>query len=173
MRVRAKPLLYMHALPAIPKASRAFTTTTVVTGHEAARVRTCFCAQHGCFQDRPHLHHYHPWVEISSPGKRFVPRISIMAKRWVGWEAIRRGSRLGLVRGHTAADPEGKARIVEVSNEDGYGRGSTEVPGTPAVGEGHGSGVWWLREFGNGKTDIAGLVLSTVLLLVTAATPIG
>lgn len=35
-----------------------------------------------------------------------------------------------------------------------------------------GAGFEWLREFGNGKTDIAGLVLSTVLLM-TAVAPLG
>lgn len=38
--------------------------------------------------------------------------------------------------------------------------------------EGDIGGFGWLQEFGNGKMDIAGLVLSTVLLM-TAATPLG
>lgn len=38
--------------------------------------------------------------------------------------------------------------------------------------EGETGGFGWLREFGNGKMDIAGLVLSTVLLM-TAAAPLG
>lgn len=52
-------------------------------------------------------------------------------------------------------------------------------PASPAVSngivtgaEGGMGGFGWLREFGNGKMDIAGLVLSTVLLM-TAAAPLG
>lgn len=36
-----------------------------------------------------------------------------------------------------------------------------------------GGGFGWLREFGNGKTDIAGLVLSTVLLMTAVGAPLG
>ncbi|CAB1118147.1 unnamed protein product [Ectocarpus sp. CCAP 1310/34] len=36
-----------------------------------------------------------------------------------------------------------------------------------------GVGFGWLREFGNGKTDIAGLVLSTVLLMTAVGAPLG
>lgn len=57
--------------------------------------------------------------------------------------------------------------------------GISEAPVSPAVSKGIVTGVEaevggfeWLREFGNGKMDIAGLVLSTVLLM-TAAAPLG
>lgn len=57
--------------------------------------------------------------------------------------------------------------------------GAGEVPASPAASKGIASGVegemggfGWLREFGNGKMDITGLVLSTVLLM-TAAAPLG
>lgn len=36
-----------------------------------------------------------------------------------------------------------------------------------------GGGFGWLREFGNGKTDVAGLVLSTVLLMTAVGAPLG
>lgn len=52
-----------------------------------------------------------------------------------------------------------------------------EVPASPVSEvvtgeEGEMEGFGWLREFGNGKMDIAGLILSTVLLM-TAAAPLG
>ncbi len=44
--------------------------------------------------------------------------------------------------------------------------------GVAGEDEGETAGFGWLREFGNGNMDIAGLVLSTVLLM-TAAVPLG
>ncbi|CAM9861377.1 unnamed protein product [Ectocarpus fasciculatus] len=39
--------------------------------------------------------------------------------------------------------------------------------------QGETGGFGWLREFGNGKTDIAGLVFSTVLLMTAVGAPLG
>lgn len=59
----------------------------------------------------------------------------------------------------------GDSQVV-VSNAVGGGGG--EAMGGKSVGD----GIGWLHEFGNGKTDLMGLVLSTVLLM-TAVAPIG
>lgn len=50
--------------------------------------------------------------------------------------------------------------------------GATTRQGGLRTGGGEAGGFGWLREFGNGNMDIAGLVLSTVLLM-TAVAPMG
>ncbi|CAM9903971.1 unnamed protein product, partial [Ectocarpus sp. 13 AM-2016] len=52
------------------------------------------------------------------------------------------------------------------------GIGDDASTGRATFGE-QGGGFEWLREFGNGKTDIAGLVLSTVLLMTAVGAPLG
>lgn len=67
------------------------------------------------------------------------------------------------VDGRTYHGAEANRREVSAQQQN---RGGTGAGGEEAVGFG------WLREFGNGKMDITGLVISTVLLM-TAAAPLG
>lgn len=108
----------------------------------------------------------------------------------VGQSAIRTGrekrARLNVLhgtRGRRADDEVHESRVRgQEKSQDNPRRGTAgvdEVSASPAVSRGMAAGVagemggfGWLREFGNGKMDITGLVLSTVLLM-TAAAPLG
>lgn len=63
--------------------------------------------------------------------------------------------------GYYGAEANGRELLASQQQGGGTGAGCEEA-----------GGFGWLREFGNGKMDIAGLVLSTVLLM-TAAAPLG
>lgn len=86
-------------------------------------------------------------------------------------------------RGHQTDDGLSRSGVRGHAQSHDYPRSAqavfSEDPASSAVFKGAVSGVegemggfGWLREFGNGKMDIAGLVLSTVLLM-TAAAPLG
>lgn len=72
----------------------------------------------------------------------------------------------GVVDGRTGYGPEANRRGILAQQ---HKKGGDTGAGGDCEGAG---GFEWLREFGNGKMDITGLVLSTVLLM-TAAAPLG
>lgn len=75
------------------------------------------------------------------------------------------------VRASRGAGVDDRTDYEPEANQRGI-LGQQQKNGRTGAGGDEAGGFGWLREFGNGKMDITGLVLSTVLLM-TAAAPLG
>lgn len=119
---------------------------------------------------------------VASPFKSQLPRrgdgpSEAAARRGWARASSAYARELRRARLHAMQGTHGAAN--EVSNREIWSTAAAGTEDAAAVdtggvvgAEGETGGFGWVREYGNGKMDIAGLVLSTVLLM-TAAAPLG